>query len=184
LIEAGLFYYPAAVVCAMLIGTGFIFSRALPWAADKTYFLSKALRSKLVEFSRVFEVYRQQKRSVGLSLLSALVATSLTSVMYYLVSRGLSVNISFWVWFAYVPVVTVISRVPITVGGLGLRDSALMFLLNSADIPASQSLSISLFFFAATVIVSVLGVGLYLAQQWVRLFKKMAIVNPVSNPSL
>jgi len=184
LVEAGLFVYPAAVVAVLVTVVALIYTGGMKWIVDNVRVLPESLRNKLAEFLKVFDVYSQERRSVLCSLACALVATSLTSLIFYLIARGLAVNLSFWVWFGFVPVVNVISRIPITVAGLGLRDSALMFLLNSVAMPSSLSLSISLLFFAVFVVISVIGAGAYVTLQLVKLSRNMALVQSNNNPGL
>jgi len=173
LIEAKLFLYPAVVVGLMVVSVGLIYSGILSQVVQKAFFLPRVIREKLKEFLQIFDIYRQKKRSVGKSILVALIATSLTSSIYYFISKGLDINIHYGIWFAFVPVVTVISRIPVTVGGLGLRDGALMFLLSSLSVPLALSMSISLLFFATTLIASLLGVGLYMVLQIYKFIEKI-----------
>lgn len=178
LAEAGLLLCSAAIVGLLVAGVGLIYSRILPCVVRRMPFLPAVIREKLTAFFEIFDVYRRKKRAVTFSVLVALVATSLTSYTFYLIGRGLSLDIPYGIWFAYIPLVAVISRIPITIGGLGLRDGALMFLLNSLNVPSALSVSISLLFFAVIVTISVLGAVLYLGLQVNGLVKKMFIGNP------
>jgi hypothetical protein len=58
---------------------------------------------------------------------------------------------------AYVPAVAMAQVVPITIGGLGVREGLLAFLLNPLGVPTGRAVAIGLLWYGMTLLVSVLG---------------------------
>ncbi|WP_294536035.1 lysylphosphatidylglycerol synthase transmembrane domain-containing protein [uncultured Rhodoblastus sp.] len=59
---------------------------------------------------------------------------------------ALDVKASAWDMLAIMPAVTMVTILPISLGGWGVREGALVFLLGRAGVPAVQALSLSLLF--------------------------------------
>lgn len=100
---------------------------------------------------------RVLRRIAPYVLLSALIKI-LTD---YAVSQSLGFSIPLSHFFAIVPLVTVISAVPITFAGLGVREGAFIALFALAGVPPEEALTISLVSFSLSVVLSICGALLY-----------------------
>jgi len=63
-------------------------------------------------------------------------------------------------FFVAVPLVTLGTMLPVSLAGLGLREGAWLLLLRNAGIPEAQIVAYSLLYFAANLLVGVVGGGL------------------------
>ncbi len=59
--------------------------------------------------------------------------------------------------FAYIPAVAMVQVLPISVGGLGVREGMLALLLHPLGVPTGQAVALGLLWYAMTVVVSVVG---------------------------
>lgn len=59
--------------------------------------------------------------------------------------------------FAYVPAVAMVQVLPISVGGLGVREGMLALLLHPLGVPTGQAVALGLLWYAMTLVVSLLG---------------------------
>jgi uncharacterized protein (TIRG00374 family) len=89
-------------------------------------------------------------------LLSAL-GISLYCLTIYLLARGLGVALAIGDSFLLVPPVMLITAVPITIGGWGLREGAMVVLLGRAGIAAESALALSVVAGLIVMVVSLVG---------------------------
>jgi uncharacterized membrane protein YbhN (UPF0104 family) len=89
-------------------------------------------------------------------LLSGLLQ-ALIIVTYYFVGVGLNLGVPLTYFFVFVPLVTVVAMLPVSVAGLGVREGAVIFFFAKAGVDAATALSLSLVWFSLTLIVSSLG---------------------------
>ncbi|HTU03857.1 MAG TPA: lysylphosphatidylglycerol synthase domain-containing protein, partial [Candidatus Sulfotelmatobacter sp.] len=80
------------------------------------------------------------------------------------VGLGLAVGVPLGRFFLYVPLITALAMVPVSVAGLGVREGAVVFFFAKAGVDATTALSMSLLWFAVTVCVSSLGGLAFLAD--------------------
>ncbi len=128
------------------------------WLKDKLLsmkFLN--LGESITTLYSAFKLYKKKRKAVMIGIVySLMVQTTIISINFFL-SKGLSMDISFILLIAYIPLITIISLIPITINGLGMRESAYVFLFSSYGIAQEEALSLSLLFFAASVIASSVG---------------------------
>lgn len=76
---------------------------------------------------------------------------------YYILGRGLGMDIGIGYFFLFIPLTTAISMVPISMSGLGIREGAFVYLFSRAGASKEQALTLSLMWFAMVAIVSIAG---------------------------
>ena len=57
-------------------------------------------------------------------------------------------------YFVYCPLINVFASIPVTVGGLGLREAAFKFFFSKQGVPDPQSFALSLLFYAGALVIS------------------------------
>jgi uncharacterized membrane protein YbhN (UPF0104 family) len=123
------------------------------------------------KFVRVAEVADTYVRMPGLLAVAAALSllVQLASVaQVWLVARGLGLDVSFGYLAVAVPLVTLLTLVPISVNGMGLRELGLVVLLAPAGVTSAQAVTLSLLGFAVTVAASLAGAAVYLAGPYPR----------------
>jgi uncharacterized membrane protein YbhN (UPF0104 family) len=58
---------------------------------------------------------------------------------------------------AFVPAVAAVQVLPVSVGGLGVREAMLAFLLHPLGVPTGQAVAVGLLWYAMTLVVSLIG---------------------------
>jgi uncharacterized protein (TIRG00374 family) len=101
--------------------------------------------------------YRTHRRALVVALAYSVFLQGLIIVTYYLVGRGLGLPVPLPYFFVYVPLITVIAMLPVSVAGLGVRESSTVFFFGRIGVEPATALSMSLVWFALSVIVSALG---------------------------
>lgn len=148
-----------------LIGSIYFLMVSLKWRWLKDKLLSIKflnLGESLRNVYKALKIYSKKKKVILAGLgYSILVQMAIIWINFFL-ARGLSMKIPFIVFVAYIPLITVISLIPITINGLGMRESAYVFLFSSYGVMQKEALSLSLLFFAASVVASSIGGILFL----------------------
>jgi len=104
------------------------------------------------------------------SLMARAVAWSLLvqmggSIAVALVARGIGVSLPLSVWFAVVPLVALAMVLPISIGGVGVREGGLALLLAPAGVPSEQAVAIGLLWFLTTIAAGLIGGLLFLLDR-------------------
>lgn len=115
------------------------------------------LGESLRTFYHAIKIYGKKKGVVGIGILYSLLVQITIILINFLLSRSLGINLPFISLIAYIPLITIISLIPVTINGLGMRESAYVFLFSYYGIAREEALSLSLLFFATSVIASLMG---------------------------
>jgi uncharacterized membrane protein YbhN (UPF0104 family) len=100
-------------------------------------------------------------------LLSVLVQGA-NVVLVWLIAKGLGLAVPLTLLCVVVPLVTLLTLLPVSVGGLGLREVGMVVLLAPVGVGSAEAVSLSLLTFAANAAVSLIGFGLYLFGRYPR----------------
>jgi hypothetical protein len=109
---------------------------------------------------RLYEAVQQywtHRRALLLALGLSLILQSLVITIFYLISLALNLSVPFRYFFLFVPLIGVISMLPISVAGLGLREGSAVYLFTKVGLDSASALSLSLLWFAVTALCSGLG---------------------------
>jgi uncharacterized membrane protein YbhN (UPF0104 family) len=90
------------------------------------------------------------------AVLSVILQISL-AVCQWMIARGLGIAAPLALFMLCVPIANVFASLPITLGGLGLRESAYVVLFGMAGIAHNDAIALGLLWFAATVLSGLTG---------------------------
>src|SRR5204863_3716053 len=76
---------------------------------------------------------------------------------YLLIFHALDAHVSIAAAFAFVPAVSMLQALPISVGGLGVREGALVLFRHGLDVTSGVATTAGLLWYGSLVIVSMLG---------------------------
>jgi len=91
----------------------------------------------------------------------SLIANFINIFVFYFISKALGNSVSLIYFFLFIPIIIVISRIPISFQGLGLREAGFIVLFAKSGLTRSQSLSISLLYFTIILTVALLSGIIY-----------------------
>ncbi len=111
---------------------------------------------------------RRDRVLLGATTALSLLVQLASVLQMWLVSAGLGLDVSFGYLAVVVPLVSLLTLVPVSVNGMGLREVGLVVLLAPAGVSEAQAVSLSLLFFAVSLAVSLAGGGFYLAGAYPR----------------
>lgn len=114
---------------------------------------------KLYEY---FDLYKAKRTLISKAFLYSIFIQLLNIFSVYILSKGLSFEIPMLPLLIFLPVITTISMIPISISGLGLREFAFVIFFGTIGIPSDVSMSLSLSWFFSIVAANILGFVLYL----------------------
>lgn len=102
------------------------------------------VRVTLEKLSNAIHAYKGQRKTwVGVMLIS-LIFQVVGILYYYLVALSLSLQISFVTFFILIPLITIVTLVPISVGGIGVKEGMFVLLFSQFGVSTESALLISL----------------------------------------
>lgn len=101
--------------------------------------------------------YRQVKPQLLYSFLLSLLVQVSIALVWFFGALGISVHTSVSYYFLHIPVIGVLSMIPITIGGLGLRENLFVTFFAALGVLQKQALAISLLYLIVNLIYAFLG---------------------------
>ncbi len=83
----------------------------------------------------------------------------------YLIGAALGDNIGFWLYLFYVPLVWIISMLPISFGGIGIREGAFIFFFTGIGMPHSTAVAVSLIYLLLMIVQGLAGAVIYIFRK-------------------
>jgi uncharacterized protein (TIRG00374 family) len=107
--------------------------------------------------SGALSAYRRSYGALAVCFCISILVLSIGSVVNYLISLALGGGISLLHIFLFTPLITFVLLIPISLGGIGLNQSAYVFFFDLVGVPEQRSLAISLIMQAIIIISSLPG---------------------------
>ncbi|MEJ2134709.1 MAG: lysylphosphatidylglycerol synthase transmembrane domain-containing protein [Desulfofustis sp.] len=127
-----------------------------------------AIQRVLEKLFASFTSYQQEQGViVRVMLLSFLFQFSVITVVY-LMARALGVTLPFYYFSAFVPIITLMEALPISIYGIGVRDYGYVYFFSQVGMGDLQTRSLALFFMATAVCYSLIGGLFFLYNLWSR----------------
>jgi hypothetical protein len=117
------------------------------------------IKNILNKFNEAINLFRLKSRlriiqySLFLAFLIQLGAVFLT----YFIAKSLGIEIEIIYFFIFVPIISAISMIPLTIGGLGLRDTSSIFFFTRVGLSVSAAFTLSLIVFFLLMLAGIIG---------------------------
>lgn len=119
-------------------------------------FIAQSIKS-LEQIDIYYQKITANKQNILLAVLIGIVFQILNTLGNFLIAKSLGIEISFIDWTWIMAALTISLLIPITVGGLGLREMSLAGLFHLISIPLEQALVFSLAVYGQLLINSFIG---------------------------
>jgi uncharacterized protein (TIRG00374 family) len=116
-------------------------------------------KQKVQEFYLSIQAYRT--RAVSKALLASFAFNILLMVLNYLVALAFGIHISFWYFLVFIPIISFLLTLPVSLSGLGVREGGYVLLFGQAGVSSSLALAMSLCVYAMMVATGLVGGLLY-----------------------
>jgi len=108
-----------------------------------------------------------RKRAVAQAILASLLFNGLLILTNILIARALLVDVHTGYFLLFVPLISFLLALPLSMSGLGIREGGYVYLFGQAGVPAPVALSMSLSFYAIGVATGLIG-GIIYAMEGLR----------------
>jgi len=103
---------------------------------------------------------------ISLFLLMSVVEHLILCLMHVAGAMAIGMSVPYYIFFAIVPISSLLGLLPISIGGLGVTEGLLVFLLSLANVHATESFTLSIFMRATSLFVIVPGGILFLIDSY------------------
>ena len=86
------------------------------------------------------------------------------SLINYILAREIGIDICFYFFLVAIPIVSLITILPITIQGIGLREGAFIYVLSLVNIYSEKAIALSLLYFSIVIAVGVIGGIIYILE--------------------
>ncbi|HHL39513.1 MAG TPA: flippase-like domain-containing protein [Deltaproteobacteria bacterium] len=142
------------VLVSLVLWTDRLHGRAMSVLARIRFY---GINEKIDKFYRVLMSYRSERAILAKVFAFSLIVQGGVIIGYYVLARGMGMEVSLAHFFLYIPLTTAASMVPISLAGLGIREGVFVFLFTKAGASVEEALGLSLLWFAIMVAVSLIG---------------------------
>ncbi|HYB72470.1 MAG TPA: lysylphosphatidylglycerol synthase transmembrane domain-containing protein [Candidatus Sulfotelmatobacter sp.] len=108
-------------------------------------------------FGEAVQRYRGHRAAVGAALGISLAFQMLLIFLVFLVAVALHLPVTFGQFLIFIPILNVLSMLPISLGGLGVREGGAVILLGKVGVDPAGALTLSLLWFAIVAVASLPG---------------------------
>ena len=128
--------------------------------AKKVKLLQKII-DKLSNVYNTFLSFKKYKWTLVRVIIFSLTLQFAVIVNYWLASKSLGIPLNLEVFIFIVPVVSIISMLPVSLGGIGVREGSLVFLMVSIGAQNAKAAMCSLLLFAMLLAMGIIGGLIY-----------------------
>lgn len=164
---AGLEIVPKTWACVFMVvgGLGFWVLLQDRWlrAASRMQWLARwpKLGGMLAEMAESAQALRTEGWAIGLSLLISLVFQFLTVVQHYFFIRALDLDVTFGYALFFIPLLTLVASLPISINGLGIREGGYAYFLGRVGVGSAEAVSIGLLSLSMLLLSGLWGAFVY-----------------------
>ena len=152
-----------AVLCAVALVVFLLFHPCVEKGRGKVVAMRmpEIVREKGQKLYGALHAYGSRKKSLLAALGLSFVLQILVIVHYFFIGVGLGINAHLPDFFLVVPMVHLVTAIPISLGGLGVRELTFVALLGTLGVPSSQATALSLIYFVLVVPYGLIGGAVY-----------------------
>ena len=121
----------------------------------------KIIETRLLRMFDRFQKFRSKKLWVNIACLSTVTQT-LRILVHFFCGIAVGVDLSMSWYFYYIPLVAIVSALPISIGGFGPRELLAQSLFARAGVPGLESVVIQLLAYFVSLILSLFGAVVFL----------------------
>jgi uncharacterized membrane protein YbhN (UPF0104 family) len=164
-----------ALLVVACVGAGFVVGQVPLWMIVATWSIGLALMSGILLLPLIgtrLEKARELQAALSLgtggserlrvAIVCSLFVQATSAVQIYMLALALGIHAPFLVFAMVVPMITLLTMIPITVNGIGVREGSLVLLLAPVGVAQPQAVALGLLWFLMILATSLAGGVVYL----------------------
>lgn len=122
---------------------------------------SNKIKDSIKTLQQQIYLFKGRKRVIFYNLLMSFVIQIVSPICLYFIALSLGINIKIVYFFVLLPIISAITLLPVSIGGLGLRETATIFFFAKVGVSKDLSFAMSLLSFSFMLIYGALGGLIY-----------------------
>lgn len=119
------------------------------------------LRELVTNLHHEIHLFRHKKSILVKNICISLLVQMVTPVTFYFLALAIGININMVYFFVFLPIIGAITLLPISIGGLGLRDATVVYFFAKAGVAKNPAFAMSLLNFSFIVFYGAIGGLIY-----------------------
>lgn len=119
------------------------------------------IRQALKNLHQEMHIFRHHKKIILNNLILSVLIQVVSPVTFYIIALSLGIKINITYFFVYLPIIGAIILLPISIGGLGLRDATTVFFFSKAGVGKNLAFAMSLINFSFILVYASIGGLIY-----------------------
>jgi len=151
------------IIGILVLALIFLFN---PYAYKKINKLLKSLGANkilgmITELHEEIHIFRNKRKVIVKNICISFLIQLITPLTYYLISLALGLKINLLYFFVFLPIIGAITLLPISIGGLGLRDATTVFFFAKVGVVKHMAFAMSLINFSFILFYGAIGGLIY-----------------------
>jgi uncharacterized protein (TIRG00374 family) len=121
------------------------------------------LRGSLKNLHSEMHIFRNYKKVIVYNLILSFAVQLVFPLIFYLIALSLGVRLNIIYFLVFLPIIGAITLIPISIGGLGLRDATTIYFFAKVGLSKDLSFAMSLLSFSFILIYGVIGGLIYVS---------------------
>jgi uncharacterized protein (TIRG00374 family) len=126
--------------------------------------LPARIAGKVQSLHAALASYRDHRQTLAITVVLSVAIQVLYACYFALISRALGIPISVHYFLLFLPLVTLVTTIPISIGGLGVREALMIWLFGEVGVAPADVLAVSLTVYLLGTLLSLVGGVLLLLQ--------------------
>lgn len=119
------------------------------------------IRDLITGLHQEIHIFRNKKRAMVINLIISLLVQVTGPLTFYFIALAIGIKINLLYFFVLIPVIGAITLLPISIGGLGLRDASTIYFFAKAGVTKDLAFAMSLLNFSFILFYGALGGLIY-----------------------
>lgn len=152
-------FFIAVILAAWLFGLYLLFNEKAARFFIKYFkrFIPSIVFNKTRDVYKAINYFRHNKRLMFKVFIIALAVQSLRVLVHYLAAKAVGVQTKLFYFYVFVPIIAMAASLPISMGGIGVREQSGVSMFASVGIPASQVVSFEFLAYLVAVMATIPG---------------------------
>jgi len=119
------------------------------------------IRESIKNLHEEMYIFRQQKKLILKNLVMSLIIQAITPITFYITALSLGIKKDIIYFFIFLPIISAITLLPISIGGLGVRENMTVLFFAKAGINQNLAVALSLLNFLFILVYGAIGGLIY-----------------------
>lgn len=161
--DKSVFFSVAIITAILIVALLVLFNKSLYSRINKLLHFPNAGKfiQLLKDLHEEIHYFKRHKKVIINNLILSLIIQSISPLVFFIIALSLGLKINILYFFIFLPLIGAITLLPISIGGLGLRDATTIFFFAKVGVAHDFAFAMSLLSFSFILVYGALGGLIY-----------------------